>query len=90
MRVQKCICLLGLTCVFFAQLTAGQDRRSAQVPASPNSDPFRLSVGSSFTASGSGQAPADRATVISKETIAADVEDHHHSSLLPGHPAGSG
>jgi carboxyl-terminal processing protease len=74
MGVQKCVCLLGLTCVLASQLTFGQDSRFAQIPA-PNPDPFSLSVGSSFTASGGAPAPVNGGPGISKETIAADVEE---------------
>ena len=74
MGVQKCICLLGLTCVVFTQLAVGQDRKFAPVPDTQVSDPFSLSVGSSFSASGGGVPSTDRPSGIRKETISADVE----------------
>ncbi len=76
MGLQKCICLVGLTCVFFSYFAVGQDRKFAQVPRSQSHDPFSLSVGSSFAASGSSQAAAGGPTApISKESISADVEE---------------
>ncbi len=75
MGVQKYICLLGLTCVAFTQLAVGQDRRFAQVPKTQVADPFSLSVGSSFSASGPSQPSGDRSLPVRKETISADVEE---------------
>ncbi|HTH36360.1 MAG TPA: S41 family peptidase [Pyrinomonadaceae bacterium] len=75
MGLQKCIYLVGLTCVFFSHLAVGQGGRFAPAPKTQLPDPFSVSVGSSFIASGPSRPTADRAAVISKELISADIDE---------------
>lgn len=68
MALMKAICVAGLVCSICVQLCIGQDRQYAQIPFS--SDPFSLSPGSSFSASGtrpSGEGMPRRWAAVSSD-----------------------
>ncbi len=88
MGLQKYICLVGLTCVVFTHLAICQDGKFAQVPNTQSQDPFALSVGRSFTASGSSRSAGDKPAAASKELISADVEEA--LSIIKQNYAGKG
>ena len=75
MGVQKSICLLGLACVILANLAVGQDRNVVNSPKKQIPDPFEISAGSSFSASGSFPRPAGSLRSVRTEAISADVEE---------------
>lgn len=74
MGMKKWICLAGLMCTQAVQLVYGQGPQRAQVPGPGGPDPFTLTIGSSFSASGSAAKPPGGGS-IRKETIAADVDE---------------
>ncbi len=71
MALKKGLCVAGVVCVAMAQLVAGQEPRYSQLPGS--SDPFSVSTGSSFSASGAR--PGSGGPRVRREAITADVEE---------------
>ncbi len=72
MTLRKLLCFVSLLCVLAPVPVYTQDTRITQIPRSTDTDPFRLTTGSSFFASGSGGSRPSTAT--SKETVATDFE----------------
>lgn len=80
MTLKKSFCVVGLICVVIVQAGFGQDPRSAQL--APSADPFALSAGSSFSASGRGtstKAPGIKPATISTDlTEALEIIEKNH------------
>ncbi len=74
MAFRKLTCLAALLCL--VQLTASQDKPFSQIPGTGGTDPFTVSEGSSFSASGqAAKGSHPRGGLIRKETVEADVAE---------------
>jgi carboxyl-terminal processing protease len=93
MSTRKRLCSSIVLSLTLAQLVFPQDKRPGQLPPGTDSDPFSISVGSTFYASGGapGSAVKNR---LKKETISADFEEaldvirRNHASTRGPDPAG--
>ena len=76
MTLKKYLSFVGLLCILSATPVFTQDKHITQIPKAIDSDPFKLSSGRSFYASGSDSRPGDPRTPskMSKETVASDFE----------------
>lgn len=88
MALRKCICLAVLLCTSLIRPAATQEREST---LAPNSEPFTLIEGSSFSASSGPNADLSRKRLLRKEMIQSDFEEalevirkNHVSTADPG------
>lgn len=72
MALRKCICLTVLLCASLVQPARTQDRQYTQLP---NSEPFTISEGSSFAASGTSGVSRPASRNLRIQTIEADLQE---------------
>ncbi len=73
MTLKKCLCFVSLLCVLTATPVFTQETTITRIPKPVESDPFKLTSGSSFSASGSGGSRSS--SRMAKETVASDFGD---------------
>ena len=73
MTLKKFLFYVSLLCILAATPLFSQETKITRIPKSSDSDPFKLTTGSSFSASGSGGSRSSSAE--SKETVASDFEE---------------